>query len=108
MPVSSSSAPDAFPDFTVLFAVCTCGRRDCEECEAWQLTPRTAAALWVAALVTVDDAYDDIAAYGATAVADADGWSVFDQYPPLTFRQDADWRRRAARSYDDLADDLTA
>jgi hypothetical protein len=31
---------------------------------------------------------------------------VFDQYPPLTYAQSGDWRRRAARAYDDLATDL--
>jgi hypothetical protein len=108
MPVSSSSDPDALPDFAALFAVCTCGRLDCGDCEMWQLTPRAAAALWVAAVVTADDAYDDIAEYGHTAIADADGWSVFDQYPPITYRQDADWRRGAARAYHDLAADLAA
>ena len=35
-------------------------------------------------------------------------WYLFGRYPRLTWSQDAAWRRRAARSYDDLASDLAA
>src|SRR5262245_37965300 len=36
----------AWPDFGALFLVCRCGRETCGECAGFQLTPRTAAALW--------------------------------------------------------------
>jgi hypothetical protein len=94
-------------DFAALFSPCSCGRDACEDCEAWQLTPRTAAALWVAALLTADTAYDDVAANGDTSVMETEDWELFDQYPPITYRCDAEWRRRAARAYDDLAADLS-
>lgn len=103
-----SAAVRQDPDFAALFAVCTCRRWNCEDCQAWQLTPRTAAALWVAAQLTADETYDDIAEYGDTPVFAVDGWAVFDQYPPLTYGQGGEWRRRAARAFDDLAADLTA
>jgi hypothetical protein len=34
--------------------------------------------------------------------------SVLHQYPRITWRQDAVWRRQAARAYDDLVDDIKA
>jgi hypothetical protein len=34
------------PDFAELFPLCRCGRDDCERCDGFQLTPRTAAVLW--------------------------------------------------------------
>jgi hypothetical protein len=96
------------PDFGELFPVCTCRRPNCEDCGSWQLTPRTAAALWLAAQLTADDAYDDVAEYGDVGVLAAEGWALFDLYPPITYSQGADWRRHAARAYDDLAADLAA
>lgn len=65
-----------------------------------------ACALWAAAKLAGDDGYDDVAEHGDTPVTEADDWALFDTYPPNTYRQDAAWRRRAARAYDDLAADL--
>ncbi|HEY5187189.1 MAG TPA: hypothetical protein VIM19_20360, partial [Actinomycetes bacterium] len=49
-----------------------------------------------------DGAYDDIQVHGADPVPDGE-WLVFDEYPRITWRQDAMWRRQAAPAYDDLA-----
>lgn len=110
--------PD-WPDFADLFGVCSCTREDCQRCGGWQLTPRTAAALWVTAGLTADDGYDDAAAHGDTPLTSTtltsttpggqgEQWALFDRYPPLTHSRGAAWRRRAARAFDDLADDLAA
>lgn len=94
------------PDFAGLFAVCSCGSPGCERCEGWQLTPRTATALWAVLSLLADRGYDDVEAHGDAPV-DPDGdWELFDAYPRITWAQDAVWRRQAARSYDDLAEDL--
>lgn len=96
------------PDFAALFPVCRCGREDeCETCFLWQLTPRTAAALWAVALLLADHADMDIADRGDSPVTgDGRGWCVFHDYPRFTWRQSAGWRRLAARSYPGIARDL--
>lgn len=104
----SSDVVEAQPDFDQLFDVCRCGREECPNCEAFQLTPRTAAVLWRVAGVLGDNAYDDVVNNGDEAVTDTGDWSLFHRYPRLTFAQDAVWRRQAARSFDDLSDDLEA
>ncbi|MBL7630131.1 hypothetical protein I7412_23780 [Frankia sp. CN6] len=100
--------PASWPHFDVLFASCPCGRESCEQCAGFQLTPRTAATLWIALGYLADEAYNDVEAHGDEPVDDAHDWSLFDEYPRITFRQDAVWRRQAARCFDDLADDLAA
>lgn len=107
-PDQSGSPRSGRPDFAALFAVCRCGRDDCERCEEWQLSPRMAAALWTACRGLAQDAADDIARNGDRPVAEDGDWALFTEYPMLTWRQDAAWRRGAARAYDDLADDLVA
>lgn len=73
----------------------------------FQLTPRTAALLYVTAQALADDGYSDVLEHGDEPVAhDAGEWALFGEYPSFTFGQDAVWRRRAARGFDDLADDL--
>lgn len=96
----------AEPDFVELFPLCRCGRSSCDDCEGWQLTPRTAAALWSAAQILADHAYDDVENHGDDPVDLEQGWILFDQLPAVTWRQDAVWRRQAARAFDDLASDL--
>lgn len=92
-----------------LFPVCTCGKDSCEECSGFQLTPRTASLLWSSCQLRADQAYEDVIEFGDEPVDPNDGtWSTFDEYPPLTWRQNAVWRRQAARAFDDLADDLAA
>lgn len=96
------------PDFVGLFPACACGRESCDRCGGYQLTPRSAAALWTAAQLLADDAYDDVVEHGDEPV-DRDGdWAIFDRYPRITWQQDAVWRRQAARSLDDLTADLEA
>jgi hypothetical protein len=97
------------PDFVRLFPVCDCGLESCSKCGGWQITPRTAAALWSAAQLLSDHGYDDVEEHGDTPVSDDNSdWALFDEYPKVTREQDAVWRRQAARSYEDLADDLEA
>ncbi|WP_051766527.1 hypothetical protein [Saccharothrix syringae] len=97
----------SWPDFASLFAVCGCGTADCGDCASDYVTPRTAAVLWGMAGLLADHAYDDVTTHGDDPVDPDDGtWSVFDEFPRITWRQDAIWRRRAARAFDDLAADL--
>jgi len=107
-PLDDEDGPASWPHFEVLFASCSCGRDSCEQCAGFQLTPRTAATLWIALGYLADQAYDDVEEHGDEPVDDARGWSLFDEYPRITFRQDSVWRRQAARCFDDLADDLAA
>lgn len=94
------------PDFAALFPVCRCGSESCEACAGYQLTPRTAAAVWTVAQILADQAYDDVEEHGDEPVVDDEDWAVFARYPRLTWQQDAVWRRQAARSFDDLTEDL--
>lgn len=105
-PDQAGSPSPGRPDFAAQFVVCRCERDDCQQCEGWQLSPRMAAALWAACGGLAQDAADDIARHGDRPVVADDEWALFAEYPMLTWRQDAGWRRRAARAYDDLADDL--
>jgi hypothetical protein len=94
------------PDFGELFQVCGCGQSMCDECESATVTPRTAAALWIAGQLLADFAYDDVLEYGDLPVETTGTWAVFDQFPRITWKQNAVWRRQAARSFDDLVADL--
>lgn len=96
------------PDFAALFPMCRCGQDVCDACSGFQLTPRTAAVLWAMAKLLADRGYDDVAEYGDEPATDNDGWVLFSLYPRITWRQDAVWRRQAARAYDDLAQDVEA
>jgi hypothetical protein len=96
------------PDFAQLFPLCRCGKDDCEASSGFQVTPRTAAVLWTVAQLLADHAYDDVHLYGDEPLVDEDGWMIFGEYPRITWRQDAVWRRQAARAFDDLAEDLEA
>lgn len=102
------AADDAEPDFAQLFAVCRCGDDDCDACSGFQVTPRTAAVLWTVGQIVADHAYDDVLEHGDDTVTDDGGWSAFADYPRITWRQDAVWRRQAARAFDDLVEDLEA
>jgi hypothetical protein len=96
------------PDFVALFSVCRCGEDACGDCGGYQLTPRTAAVLWTVAQILADGAFDDVTQHGDQPVADTVEWSVFSRYPRITWRQDAVWRRQAARCFDDLTGDIAA
>jgi hypothetical protein len=88
--------------------VCDCDREDCPSCSGFQFTPRNAALLHTAAYAFADQAYDDVDQHGDDPVAEDGSWQVFDQFPRITFGQDAVWRRQAARAGDDLAHDIEA
>ncbi|MBB5958430.1 hypothetical protein FHS29_005038 [Saccharothrix tamanrassetensis] len=97
------------PDFAGLFPECGCGDESCDVCAEAMVTPRTAAVLWSAAEFLADLAYNDVIEFGDDPVDPADEmWAVFDEFPRITWRQDAVWRRQAARSCDDLVADLAA
>ncbi|RRO17036.1 hypothetical protein EIL87_12235 [Saccharopolyspora rhizosphaerae] len=96
-----------YPDFAALFPVCECGRESCTACDGFQLAPRTAAALWTAGKLLADHAYDDVTTFGDDPVdPKAGAWMLFDEYPRITWRRNAIWRRQAARSFDDLTTDI--
>ncbi|OAP26160.1 hypothetical protein [Amycolatopsis rubida] len=97
-----------WPQFAELFPLCTCGADTCDQCSGFQVTPRTAAALWTAAGLLADHAYDDVLEHGDQHADDAGSWLVFDEFPRITWRQNVVWRRQAARSFDDLSSDLAA
>lgn len=98
----------ADPDFATLFPVCRCGLDSCDACSGYQLTPRTAAGLWTVAQILADRGYDDVAEHGDEPAVDEyeHEWTLFGRYPRITWRQDAVWRRQAARAYDDLTEDI--
>ena len=97
-------------DLVTQFPTCACGRRTCLTCRrGWQLTPRMVASLRWAAALTADEAYDDVETHGNEPVPPkAWDWALFDLYPRSTWNAGAQWRRQAARAYDDLAGDIDA
>lgn len=97
-----------WPRFDELFPLCQCGRDSCETCGGYQMTPRTAAVLWTVGQLLGDRGYDDVIEHGDEPVGKDGRWSLFDGYPRITWRQNAVWRRQAARSFDDLTADLAA
>jgi hypothetical protein len=68
----------------------------------------TVRVLGFVALTLADHAYDDVMEHGDDPVVDEDDWNAFGDYPRVTWRQDAVWRRQAARCFDDLTGDLEA
>lgn len=107
-PGTERDALGPVPNFDALFPVCRCGAESCTECGGYQLTPRSAAALWLAVGILADRAHDDVAQHGDGPVVGPEGWWVFAAYPRITWRCDAAWRHRAALAYDDLTADLAA
>lgn len=72
------------PDFAALFELCHCGKESCEACSGYQLTPRTAVALWHMGGLFADQAYDDLLEHG--------GWAGLECYPDLPEHEaDFDW-----------------
>ncbi|RKT87322.1 hypothetical protein SAMN05421805_102257 [Saccharopolyspora antimicrobica] len=97
-----------YPDFGSLFQVCGCRLDSCDRCAGYELTPRMAAVLSSMSQMLADQAYDDVIEHGDEPVENESAWSLFAEYPRVTWRQDAVWRRQAARAFDDLAADLEA
>ncbi|MFG2684131.1 hypothetical protein [Streptomyces sp. NPDC048392] len=86
---------------------------DEDEDEGWdedgeedeELTARTAAVLRVALEELSEQIWQDVAALGDAPLRRGQG-RVLGSLPPITFRQDQQWRRQMARCFDDLAADL--
>jgi hypothetical protein len=96
------------PNFGNLFELCTCDSSTCTQCSGFQLTPRTAEALYLVGQLLSDQAFDDVEQHGDGPVTKEGDWFVFHDYPRITWTQDSDWRRRAARSFDDLSSDIAS
>jgi hypothetical protein len=73
--------------------------------DAEELTARTAAVLRVALEELSGHAWQDVADVGDAPLGRGEG-RVLGSLPPITLRQDRDWRRQMARCFDDLAADL--
>ncbi|WP_440581259.1 hypothetical protein [Streptomyces sp. PT19] len=86
---------------------------DEEDDEGWdedgeedeELTARTATVLRVALEELSEQIWQDVAALGNAPLRRGQG-RVLGSLPPITFRQDQQWRRQMARCFDDLAADL--
>ncbi|MBF9071544.1 hypothetical protein [Streptacidiphilus fuscans] len=106
-----AAAQEPAADLAALFPLkdCQCGGEECEDC-GWQLTPRTADLLLTALSVLSDQAYEESEELRDMPLTDLHrgNWGVFERLPELTFGADRRWRRRMARAFDDLADDLEA
>ncbi|MEU6315487.1 hypothetical protein [Streptomyces sp. NPDC047014] len=98
------------PDFGALFATRHCPCEGGARGAVWQLTPRTAHLLHTALVVLADQAYEDAQHLGDRFLPDAGPGALeaLDRLPSLTWMADHGWRRRMARAFDDLAEDLTA
>lgn len=70
-----------------------------------ELTTRTAAVLRAALEELSEQIWQDVAAVGDAPLGRGEG-QVLGSLPPITFRQDRQWRRQMARCFDDLAADL--
>src|SRR6266568_2603733 len=68
------------PAFAELFPLCRCEMDSCDACSGFQLTPRTAAALWTAGQILVEQAYDDVMEHGDKPVLDSGEWAT-PRYP---------------------------
>jgi hypothetical protein len=73
-----------WPRFAELFPLCECGKESCEACNGYQVTPRTAAALWTVGQILASRAFDDVLEHGDEPVGDEGMWSLFDEYPRIT------------------------
>jgi hypothetical protein len=101
------------PDYAALFPPPDCEHPDtdekeneCERCDGYLITPRTAAVLSCALTIIADQCHMDIDDHGDQPIDPHDSWQVFDELPRITWRQNADWRSRFAQAARDLAADL--
>lgn len=104
------------PDYATLFRLPDCEHPDtdeqqdeseeCEQCDSYLITPRTAAVLSFALTLIAEQCDMDIDDHGDQPVDPHDSWQVFDELPRITWRQNADWRLRFAQAARDLALDL--
>ena len=108
--LTGASRAEPRPPFETLFAPQQRSGRPAEDDQQIGLTPRNAAVLWHCALQAADDAEADLAAFGSAPVSADDPvgrrWLIFDEYPAITYGQDAAWRRQARMAFLNLAGDL--
>ncbi|MFC9786967.1 hypothetical protein [Rhodococcus sp. NPDC127528] len=74
--------------------------------DEYAMTPRQMRITAIVARTLADSAYDDIVTHTDTPVTADAYWAVFADYPAATWHQSAQWRRHAARAFDDLASDI--
>ncbi|MFI0911262.1 tetratricopeptide repeat protein [Streptomyces abikoensis] len=80
---------------------------DWDDDEEWEPTPRTLRVLKAAFDMLADTAFDVLEEIGDARVDLRGNYTeVFSDMPVLTWGQNAEWRRRMARCFDDLADDI--
>lgn len=100
-----SVTDDFAPDFAELFPL------DGEDGEGadWTLTPRTACLLHTQLVGLADAAYDDLEEHEDEPVTEGDepDWTVYARLPRRTWSMHRTWRRALARTFDDLAEDLS-
>ncbi|MEV5339961.1 hypothetical protein AB0K93_15975 [Streptomyces sp. NPDC052676] len=100
-PVPNELAPPAAPE--------TEPDDEWDEDREYGPTPRTLRVLEAALDILADYAHDVLEEIGDRAVDLGDNYAfVFSDMPVLTWRQDAEWRRRMVRCFDDLAADIRA
>ncbi|MFH8387916.1 hypothetical protein ACH4E7_44790 [Kitasatospora sp. NPDC018058] len=80
---------------------------EADEEDEWELTPRTRTVLRLALEDLGQMAWAEVAALGDEQLTRKSA-GLFASLPRLTFGQDSGWRRQMARTFDDLAADLTA
>jgi len=106
--VDELGADDDLPPFAALFGQRRRGVHHGEDDEL-RLTVRDAAVLCDCALQCAAGAAANVESFGDEPVRDDlpddDGriWLIFDDYPALTFSQDAAWRQQAGRAFLELA-----
>ncbi|MET8825996.1 hypothetical protein ABZX40_13065 [Streptomyces sp. NPDC004610] len=84
-------------------------RHEEDEEECWGPSARTLRLLEDTLVTLSDMAYDALEEIGDRPVGLGDDYAaVFSEMPVITWRQDAEWRRRMARCFDDLAADIRA
>ncbi|MFD5616494.1 hypothetical protein [Kitasatospora sp. NPDC127060] len=80
---------------------------EADEDDLWELTPRTRAVLRLALEDLSQAAWAEVTALGDEQLTHKSA-GLFASLPKLTFGQNSGWRRQMARTFDDLAGDLTA
>ena len=73
-----------------------------------KLTPRQARAFTLTATTLAATAYGDADALAGRLIESEDQGSLLAMLPSVTWAQDTGWRRRMARAFDDLAEDVDA
>ncbi|KJK60048.1 hypothetical protein [Saccharothrix sp. ST-888] len=104
-----SATEDFAPDFAELFPLDLEAEEGGGSVGDWTLTPRTACLLHTQLITLADAAYDDLEEHEGEPVTDEEeqDFAVFGRLPSRTWGMHRSWRRALARTFDDLAEDLT-